>query len=213
MMQFHAASVVLLVVPLFLEMKIKVSPIWLVFAPSFSVVLYTSGLVAIMASETGGSVDYAKGAFSLLGLLLRVVLFFIVYEMYKPCVDKKTDLMFNVYYCGFLVYLVLFLASTLSQRLTVPLKSVEFLLIPILLYFNPAYLQRSIKSLKPKFDRLAMAIIMIMVVMFTKNLNSYISQGGYTEGTTIFNFPYVTVFNAQEIYRYREDVFWDTLED
>ena len=213
MMQFHVASIVLLFVPLFVQMKIKVSPIWLVLAPIFSVVLYASGMVASMTSSVGSSDKYAEGAFSFLGLILRVVLFCIIYIMYKPDVDKKTDIMFDVYHCGFLIYLALFLSSILSQRLTLPLKSVEIILIPTLIYSNPEYLKRNIKSIKPKFAWLSFSIIVIMVVMFTKNLNSYIKQGGYPDKVTILNYPYVSVFNANEIYKYRTVRYIDVLQD
>ena len=213
MMQFHVASIVLLVVPLFVQMKIKVSPIWLVLAPIFSVVLYASGMVASMTSSVGSSDKYAEGAFSFLGLILRVVLFCIIYIMYKPDVDKKTDIMFDIYHCGFLIYLALFLSSILSQRLTLPLKSVEIILIPTLIYANPAYLKRKIKSIKPKFAWLSFSIIVIMVVMFTKNLNSYIKQGNYPENMTILSYPYVSIFNTEEIYKYRYVRFSDTLLD
>lgn len=213
MMQFHAASIVLFVVPFFLQMKIKESPMWYILAPLFSVVLYASGFVASMTFSASSNSTYAESGFSFLGFLLRVVLFLIIYRMYKEGVDKKIDLMFNIYHCGFLVYLALFLAAMLSQRLTVPLKSVEILLIPLLLYSNPTYKERSIRSYKPQFAGLAFSIILISVVMYTKNLNSYIKQGGYPESTTIFNYPYVTVFNQQEIYKYRTIRYVESLQD
>ena len=213
MMQFHTASIVLFVVPIFLQLKIKVSFIWYIIAPMFSVVLYASNMVGSINQSAGHSGSYAEISFSYLGLLLRVVLFYIIYKLYKPGGDKKADVMFDVYHCGFLVYLALFLFSLISQRITLPLKSVEILLIPILLYSNPVCIMRRIKSLKYEYTGFAISIIIIMTVMFTKNLNSYIKQGGYSEKTTIFNYPYVTVFNAQEIYNYRTIRYLDNLQD
>lgn len=213
MMQFHAASIVLFVVPVFLLIKIKVSPIWYLLAPSISVALYASGMVASMSTAVGSAARYAEAEFSYLGLLLRVVLFFTILFVYKPCMDKKTDLMFDVYHCGFLVYLALFLSSTLSQRLTLPLKAVEILLIPTLLYSCPVFFRKSTKILKSRLAGFAISIIIIMVVMYTKNLNSYIKQGGYPDKVTILNYPYVSVFNANEIYKYRTVRYIDVLRD
>lgn len=213
MMLFHTAAIVLFVVPTFLQMKIKVSISWYFLAPIFSVVLYASGMVVTMSSSVGASESYASGSFSFLGLLLRVVMFFIICKMYNAGVDKKTDLMFNVYHCGFLVYLALFLSSMLSQRLTVPLKSVEIILIPTLLYSNQVSIVRGLKALKAKYTGYAFSVIIIMAVMFTKNLNSYIKQGKYPEHMTVFSYPYVTVFNAQEIYKYRDVRYIDQLQD
>lgn len=213
MMQFHAASIVLFVVPLFLQMKIKVSSLWYILAPMLSVVLYASGMVSSMTTSAGGSSAYAESAFSILGLLLRIVLFVILYAMYKAGENKKADLMFNIYHCGFLVYLALFLSATLSQRLTLPLKSVEIILIPTLLYSSQTSIIPSLKALKTKYSGYAFSLVLIMAVMFVKNLNSYIRQGGYPEETTIFSYPYVTIFNAENIYEYRTVKYVDVLQD
>ena len=128
----------------------------------FSVVLYASNMVGSINQSAGHSGSYAEISFSYLGLLLRVVLFYIIYKLYKPGGDKKADVMFDVYHCGFLVYIALFLSSLISQRITLPLKSVEILLIPILLYSNPVCIMRRIKSLKYEYTGFAISIIIIM---------------------------------------------------
>lgn len=44
--------------------------------------------------------------------------------------------------------------------------------------------------------------ISIHVVLFFKNINSFIAQGNYEQNVTMFNFPYISVFDKSEIDEY-----------
>ena len=54
--------------------------------------------------------------------------------------------------------------------------------------------------------------IFISIVMTIKNINSYIEQGNYKNFVGVFNFPYVTVFNQEEIYSFRDSELYKLIE-
>ena len=54
--------------------------------------------------------------------------------------------------------------------------------------------------------------IAISIFMTLKNINSYIEQGQYNDSIGIFNFPYVTIFNKEDIYTFRSSDFYYLIE-
>jgi hypothetical protein len=51
---------------------------------------------------------------------------------------------------------------------------------------------------------IAFVVIAISVVMFYKNMDSYILQGEYFANIGVFDYPYISIFNKDDIWKYRE---------
>jgi hypothetical protein len=47
-----------------------------------------------------------------------------------------------------------------------------------------------------------LVLIAVHVVLFFKNIGAAISQGDYVESVTVYNFPYISIFDKSEIDKY-----------
>lgn len=108
-------------------------------------------------------------------------------------------LLCNIYKIGFIIVCILFFTSPFAQRMTAPLKAVEIILIPNLL-----------KIVNPNIGKIKKSIFSLIVICFAllfmetyKNINSFLLQGKYFDWVTPYNVPIVTVFNKDDIYKYR----------
>lgn len=208
LMSLHMASAILLVIPLFLKLQLRKSWIYVAVAAVFSVFIVVSGLVASILTNVTGSDGYAKGSDSIAGVLYRIVMFAIIYLLFVKTQDRTGNTLFSIYYCGLLIFMSLMPLALISQRLSVTLKSVEILMIPQLLYYR--FSDFKLNRIKHNPVYLAIAMILVANVMLLKNINGYIQQGKYYSHVTILNYPYITVFDRDEIYEYRE-VFFEEL--
>lgn len=203
---FHTSAIVLLVVPALINWRKKKAFIFLGVILLIPIVAFYGQSYILSATETYRNVEV-----SVLAIIVRIIVFVVVRQLYlmSKKVDSDVssreliDLAYHIYEIGFIIFLSLSWTSTLSQRLTMPLKSVEILLIPTLLYYNS-------KKLKTYFCRKKLQIVTfsfllcvaIMNVEYVKNIYSYINQGNYRSFVTPLNYPYCSVFNQQEIYNY-----------
>ena len=49
--------------------------------------------------------------------------------------------------------------------------------------------------------------------MTIKNISSYIDQGKYKDFVSVFNYPYITIFNKDRIWEYRNTQIYNELLD
>lgn len=200
----HTSCAALAILPLLLD--IKRNKYYLIIG---SIVLlmglkYIDSYVNIEAFSgyVGSSVSYA-------GIMVRVILFSVIMWLYtlpRQSVNQTTEhekWLFKIYVLGFIMSLVFFNSATLSQRLTLPFKSVEVALLPLLVYRNQSYLT-TIRN-KVKLQKVALSfflVIMIMNVEFVKNIYSYIEQGNYYTWVSPIDYPYSSVFDQSKIRKY-----------
>ncbi len=152
---------------------------------------------------------YIGGSVSIAGILVRVILFLFIGKLYVSCKNELIDrmsievLLFRIYFVGFAISIFFFNSATLSQRLTIPLKAVEIVLIPILLYKNRQCIKDKCSKAKRNYILpLFITLLAIMNVEFIKNIYSYIEQGNYYTWVTPLDYPYSSVFDKDEIRKY-----------
>lgn len=204
----HTSAFLLLLIPFIINIKkigIK-KCVFLIFA-GISFLLITGLGTHLYASIISGAnvIDFR---FSFFGLLNRFIMFFIILYLYKKSLVKVNDdektceyikLLWDIYKIGFLIVCILFFTSTFSQRLTAPLKAVEIILLPILI--NNANF--NIKKIRKDVFSLAIVCLAILCVETYKNISSFLVQGGYYSWVTPYNASVVTIFNKDDIYKYR----------
>ena len=148
--------------------------------------------------------------------MVRLLLGYCVYRMHSVIENncKKNEVQYEsflyyMYMTGLIIYIVFSFAGTLSQRMTMPLKSIEVLLIPIQLSQISILRNNNIQinMLKIRFSSVVIMIIPLIIVAvmnveLIKNINSYIVQGNYYEWVNPINYPYVSVFNKDIIFDY-----------
>ena len=96
---------------------------------------------------------------------------------------------------GYSVYCILAFSSMISGRL-------EFYFRVFMCMFVAGVIYLEEKSRLKEF--ILMGIIMVHMVIFFKNMNAFISQGDYDpDKVTMFNFPYVSIFDEDELHDYK----------
>lgn len=129
----------------------------------------------------------------ILALLLRIFIFvpiIILSKYYQK--NSIKELFLKIYILGFFLYLVFISSSLISSRLNVYMRYFEM----ILLADSCIYLfKRYGKSVLLNYSY----IIIIMTVLYVKNINSFIVQGPYYDFVNFYNYPYVSIFNKKKI--------------
>ena len=201
----HFATIVLAVLPIAVKFKEKQLHVFTVLALLGAVVLSRITMVQAIVNILGSRAEYVANAeFSVGAIALRSLLFFIIWRLHHLGDPKDTalfreeDVLYRVYYFGFILFLFLSPFGLISQRLSMPMKTLEVILIPLELYRNQRIvLNRKITRL-PEMAMYVLAITMVMNVECVKNINSYIDQQNYTN-ISLTNYPYVSVFDKDRV--------------
>lgn len=199
----HTSSIALVILPFILDLK--KNKIYIIVGG----IILLLGLRYVEAYVNMDALSGYTGHVGIAGILVRIVLFLILLRLYTlpRLVNDNYDViekwLFRTYTVGFIISLVFFSSATLSQRLTMPFKAVEVVLIPMLLFRNQHYI-RSIKSnVKMQvISLLFFIVISIMNVEFFKNIYSYIDQGNYYSWVSPVDYPYSSVFDKNKIKKY-----------
>ncbi|MCM1540471.1 MAG: EpsG family protein [Blautia sp.] len=197
-MTIHSVSIVF-VLPLFLLVKkweIKYFYAGIFVALWGGIFIYFAPLSWFSAVDIGSFQFYLEeNQFSVspLGLLERVVMVIIIIVLWNTLSEEgkgnypENRLMYQIYLIGFAISLLFFPWSILSSRLAAAFKAVEIILIPGLIRQNKKWRQV-----------LLFFIICYTLLMTTKNIMSYIEQGGY-EGCNVLTYPYISIFTKELI--------------
>ena len=141
---------------------------------------------------------YSRKGLSFFAIAERIFSYAVTVYMFWVCSggkgaskDRMRRLM-QLVTLGMVVYGGFVWLPLVASRLAVLFKMVEIAIWSSLL------LNRDL------LGKLKIALCICLVfVMYTKNLNSYISEGQYNEHVNVINFPYVSVFDTKEITQYR----------
>ena len=124
------------------------------------------------------------------------ILFFLYLWLKKKnaSMDAKTELFLKAYMCGVCFYMLMFGNAYYASRYAVIFKIVEC-----------AVLAALIKE-REMIQKAAFGFFFALtLVMGYKNLNAMIYEGGYSGmGIHVWDFPYVSVLNQDEIRKYRD---------
>ncbi|MCR4824233.1 MAG: EpsG family protein [Bacteroidales bacterium] len=205
---FHSASFILVFLPLAFRFNEKQLNRLVLLAFLGAIVLSRLPLVQAL-SILGTRVGYFEEAeFSIGAIMIRAILFVIIWRLHHLGSPKDTLLyreecgLYQLYYAGFILFLFFSPFGIISQRLTVPMKALEIILIPLTLYRNRELL---LNKKKTRFSEMAIyliVIIMMMNVEGTKNVNAYIEQQGY-HNVSVTNYPYISIFDEDRIRQHR----------
>jgi len=204
----HSASFVLVVLPLVFKFKEKQLN-WLVFAALLGAVVLSRIPLVQALSILGTRAEYFEEAeFSIGAIMIRAIMFLIIWRLHHLRAPRDTSLfreecgLYQLYYAGFILFLFFSPFGIISQRLTVPMKALEIILIPLTLYRNRDLL---LNKKKTRFSEMAMyliVIIMMMNVEGAKNVNAYIEQQGY-HNVSVTSYPYISIFDEERIRQHR----------
>lgn len=144
-------------------------------------------------------------------IILRIILFIAIKRLYtfsrvNESDDYINDRLYDYYFWGFCIYIALCPMDFISGRGTAYMKIAECILFSRLLG-NMKVSMFKIHGFIIMKRHVCMLIMAICMVEGLKNLNSYIGQGEYYSTIHLYNYPYVSIFNKEDIYKYRENEF------
>lgn len=147
---------------------------------------------------------YANSSMSIVAIGERAVsLSILLYVFWDRLKEKKhrkiLDLMLQIYLYGAIIYAFLMWNALISSRFNIYFKAVELVLFTAALR-TPGRLP--FVDIRTR-DAVAAYLLALSLVMYFKNINSYLVQGDYFENTNVFNYPYLHIFDmdAAETWR------------
>lgn len=190
----HSASLFLLIVLLMKEIPVSRIGTTLVLCACAGIVfsLFSGQIYQLL------NIPYSSDGVSWLALLYRAIMFSFVFFLYsgKAAPSNQTTLLYKIYSIGFGVYLLFAGSELIASRLAAPFLAVDMVLIPLLL-----------KGQAKQGALIALCIVSLTTVMYVKNINASIDQGTYVSGITVANYPYISVFNRNDVFLYSHNRF------
>ena len=124
-------------------------------------------------------------------IVLRLIII-IPFLLFKP--EYKSDGYYAKAICiiGYVLYCVLASNNLVAGRIEFFFRTFLCLFVSYLSFHYHSSVRRIVLSL----------FVFVHVVLFFKNLNAAISQGDYNINVTMFNFPYISIFDKSEIDEY-----------
>lgn len=200
-MLFHSSAVVFLV--LFALRWITLDGKWALILTGLSA---AGGMMAswLLPKISAVFAFYATSSFSIVAIGERAVsLAVILYIFWDKLKDKKNRsilwLMLQIYLYGTIIYAFFMWNALISARFNVYFKAVEVMLFTVAL-LRPGKLP--VLGIRNR-DAVAVYLLLLTAVMYFKNINSYIQQGDFFEGTNVFNYPYFTIFDMDAVDAWR----------
>lgn len=201
---FHSSSLCYLLVPIIILLSKKflmIASILSIFVTVGMLFAPVRKLIEFAAIMIGASSDYfTASSINWFSLAERILMLAIVLVLVWQCKNddeliKRISPFFKIYIVGFIIYVCLITNSFVSSRLAIMFKMSEIVLIPMML-----------EGVQKKIRNYCFIILVaISTVMTYKNINSYSEQGKYYEDIKGYNFPYVSIFNREDILAYRKE--------
>ena len=167
--------------------------------------LLSSGLLSgLINSIIPGFASYfSNPVISIATIFERVVSFAICYyciHVFKIRSNNDENEKMNSYLLmettGLALYGLFFFSPLLSSRANIFFKSIETLIIGNCI--NKFGKSRSI---------LFLGIVLVCTVMYVHNINNFISWDHYVSTVNFWNYPYVSLFDKDEIWRYISSIY------
>lgn len=214
---FHSSALFLLCIPVVLVLFQK-GRYKLVYGTCVIMALmgYT-GIINVVERLIPNVSRYLDLSVSIPAILIRIIFFSLIYLMHIKLRYFENDIekrMYHLYVFGICVFMALSFSANLSQRVTVPIKAIEILLIPIQLKMilnlkrvpdKKGVIKRNKGLTLSKKNLVLICITMVLMIPsieYVKNINSYILQGNYYDSINIFNYPYISLWEKNEVHLY-----------
>lgn len=211
---FHTSALILIFLPLLIKLKGKTPFFWFAVAFCMMIIFGFTGILNSIAMRFG-VVRYLKFTVSIPAIAVRLLLGYCVIRMqqvinqYEQDEDEDEANLYYIYIAGLIIYITFSFTGTFSQRLTMPMKAVELLLIPmqVSLLSRIQNAGHKLPLLRFGFIRRSIPAIPVLVIAvlnfeLIKNIDSYIVQGNYFDWVNPLNYPYISIFDGDRIFEY-----------
>ena len=120
-------------------------------------------------------------------------------ESIQVITKAQLEVLYRIYFVGYIVAVLFFPWQLLSSRMGAAMKAVELILIPIF-----ACEEKQIRKYIVSF------MTAYVLLMTTKNIQSYINQNNY-EGYNVITYPYYSIWDKEEAKKVAPDM-WEDME-
>lgn len=190
---FHYSSLILLILPMLLKLKLDLYNAVIIFLlvvlfPLFGI--WDKIIASIFSLNIS---NYLNDGFSIYALLTRLLFAIpiVIWGIYSLKKEDLTNLIyFKIYLLGIFIYLSFSSSAILASRLTIYMKSLEIFLIPVVIF--------SFSRLKGRL-LIYLPIFFLLILMFYKCIYSQISNSTNLTNTSFLKYPYYTILNKTEI--------------
>ena len=203
----HTASLLLILIPIITHIiqSFKHCFFFIVITWLFGFLLYSGVLDGILTKilpsgilfyiQSGKDVSWFAAAER---LLTYALLFLYAREEWRngSRYGSVTFQLFQIYTLGMLIYGLFMWAPSVASRLSYFCKATEIILLCQIIYKEAPRRSAHVKLT-------ILYICFLCIIMYWKNINSYIDQGSYYPMVNSWNYPYITVFNKEQIGYYR----------
>lgn len=196
---FHTSAILFLIVPII--MKIKTKLLELIYICSFviGIVLCLGVLDSILYRIMPAS--YVDSGVSALAILQRLASLIVVFWGYWSLREKfesnmKIQTLYKVYLGGMIIYNMLIRASFVASRLAILFTACDFILVSII-----------IKVKEKNKGEMIIAMLLVTFLLTATHIRSYIRDGSYNSNITVFQYPYVSIFNPDAIEDYCNNIY------
>ena len=183
----HSVSAIYFCVPLAMKFSVK--------SLLLSIFLCAAASVTVLRPFLAQMIPYsASHVLRPSAAIERALSFIMIYEVYISIYGNKgRHWWMKLYSFGTALYFLFVPFSLVASRVAICFKVLEVMIVPNLMNMKSRY--RHI---------LVYYFLVLSLVMFIHDLTSEIENGGYVRGINFLNFPYVSVFNAGDIYNYKK---------
>lgn len=181
----HKGAIVLTPIPFILHLRV-------ILLEYFLIVAFIIGIIVFKYMYF---VPYSDiGKFSYFAIMERLFMMSYVFYIYHnlESSDNISPLLYRVYIYSICIYFIFMSNDLAASRFSWITRCVEIVLIPNLL-----------RKYKHASQYLITVLLLLNFFMFVKNINSEITDGLYYSNISFWNYPYVSIFNNEDIYKYR----------
>ena len=203
----HKSAYVMLLIPFLINIKPKSLLIIAVIMLGAAIVLNAVGIYSSIANLLDKAA-YENSGIGWSAMIRKAVEFVLVIILYKDRPDNGDflNIILKIYYIGIIVAMFFYNNALILGRLTIYFD-VMFIALVSMAINNVALPNVTVHKLSSHaFWTYTIAVIALMGFMTIRNLDSYISQGQYYN-KKFYRYPYVSVFEKDKLYSYREDEY------
>ncbi len=211
--QIHRSAYILLVVPFMVRFKPRTLLILALLVLGYAIIFNATGFHAkVLALFDRSAYDTRQIGWA--AMVRKGVELVMVLTLYK---DGEQDMgpmniLLKIYYIGVIVTMFFFNNDLILARLTIYFEVTGVVLLSTAI--NNVRLENM--NIQKANEAVAWSYILIVVAisgfMTVKNLDSYITQGQYYNENLI-RYPYITIFEKDDLYSYRTSDYVNLIHD
>ena len=191
-MFFHLSFFSVFILGLFYDKKIYNQKI-IIYAVIIVTLLFFSGLdvtsrLRISMEDRSVSANIDDPFDAIIQIVLRLIII-IPILLFKPEYGSHGYYAKAICIIGYIMYCLLASNILVAGRIEYYFRTFLCLFVSYI----------SFKSISKYRNIVLYLFISVHIVLFFKNINSFISQGDYYSNVTMFNFPYISIFDKSEI--------------